>query len=69
MKLTHLSSGTLPDNCPECNSNSTDEGFFSWSSCDLCSSSLGGTRYIAHGLDENEEIVHLEICEDCLLNL
>ena len=49
-----------------------DEGSFSWHSCDICNSSLGGTRFAAHsfipGVDDNE-LEHLEICTDCLLSL
>ena len=44
----------------------SDEGHFSWSSCDCCGSSLGGNRYAAHGFDKNGDIIHLDICEDCL---
>lgn len=49
-----------------------DEGSFSWSQCDSCGSTLGGNRYAAHGFvpDESDlptgEVVHLDICEDCL---
>jgi len=46
-----------------------DEGGFSWHHCDCCGSSLGGNRYAAHGFDKNKEVVHLEICEDCLIFL
>lgn len=42
-----------------------DEAFFSWSSCDNCNSDLGGNRYIGHEIVDGE-IVHVEICEDCI---
>jgi hypothetical protein len=44
-----------------------DEGGFSWSSCDSCGSSLGGDRYVAHGVDANKDIIHMDICVDCLM--
>lgn len=43
-----------------------DEGSFSWEACNTCGSTLGGTRYDSHALDENNELVHLDICTDCL---
>ena len=43
------------------------EPSFSWSPCDGCGSRLGGNRYPAHTLDEDSQIIHLEICEDCLV--
>jgi hypothetical protein len=43
-----------------------DEGFFSWSPCDSCGASFGGNRYNAHGFVNGDEIIHLDICEDCL---
>ena len=47
-----------------------DEGSFSWSQCDACGSSLGGDRYAAHGfLKGTREIIHLDVCVDCLLYL
>ena len=44
-----------------------DEGVFSWSPCESCGSSLGGTRYSAHAFDKGGRLYHLEICCDCLL--
>lgn len=47
-----------------------DEPFFSWSSCDVCGSSLGGNREPGHGLDDNGDIVHLDgVCVDCVCYL
>ena len=43
-----------------------DEGGFSWHDCELCGSPLGGDRYAAHGHDSNGEIMHYDICTDCL---
>jgi len=82
--LTHCTTGLCPG-CVECADRhgkslhgmslaiSTgavyDEGSFSWSPCEGCGSTLGGTRYAAHGVDSNGDIIHLDICEDCLLAL
>lgn len=42
---------------------------FTWSPCECCGSSLGGTRYWAHGfvtLDNGKEVLcHFELCYDC----
>ena len=46
-----------------------DEGHFSWRSCECCGSPLGGTRYVAHGVDSNGDINHFEICFDCAMYL
>ena len=43
----------------------SDDDNFSWLSCESCSSTLGGNRYAAHGKIDNE-IVHFEVCMDCL---
>ena len=40
---------------------------FSSSSCDCCNSHLAGDRYAAHGINDTESIVHLEVCADCVL--
>lgn len=49
---------------------SGDEGSFSWSGCGICGSSLGGTRYIWHWVDEDGEMIHGDdACQDCLLYL
>ena len=45
-----------------------NEGFFSGWSCDCCGSSLGGNRYYAHGFIDNE-LVHLEVCTDCVASI
>lgn len=44
-----------------------DEGGFSWHACDTCGSSLGGNRYAGHGFDRDGAVVHLSMCEDCVL--
>ena len=50
-----------------------DEGGFSRQSCDSCGSTLAGNRYAAHGFSgaqtegSDKSLVHLDICEDCLL--
>ena len=43
-----------------------DEPFFSTNSCDLCNSSLAGDRYVAHYRDDDDNIVHAEVCIDCV---
>jgi hypothetical protein len=47
-----------------------DDLGFSWSSCDLCRSGLGGDRYAATALPknpaENSDYIPLEVCGDCL---
>jgi len=53
----------------EYNEEVGDEGEFSWQPCELCHSTLGGQRYAAHALDSNDELIHLEICVDCVQNL
>jgi hypothetical protein len=79
--------GATEDSCSECNGKGSscecsscedfdaevgDEGSFSWSSCDACGSSLGGTRHAAHGLispkkyAKRTEVIHLDVCTDCL---
>lgn len=51
------------------NQDIIDEGSFSWNPCDDCNASLGGNSYVAHGLDENNELVHFRVCLDCLMEL
>ena len=46
-----------------------DEGGFSHHDCECCGSSLAGDRYAAHGHDSDNEIVHYDICVDCLMYL
>lgn len=41
---------------------------FATSDCDLCGSSLGGTRYVFHYVDETDTIVHAYCCTDCAEN-
>lgn len=73
-KGLNVCSGATPA-CPSCNLDEDeeycDEGHFSWSSCDSCGSTLGGTRFIAHGTCRDEDgkfqLIHLDICVDCLM--
>ena len=46
-----------------------DEGSFSWNPCDDCNTSLGGNSYYAHGIDQDNNLVHFTICYDCLMEL
>jgi hypothetical protein len=81
--IQFLSSGLCPD-CTECandfgisvedfnlayenGSIESEPSFSSWP-CELCHSHLGGDRYAAHGINTGE-LIHLEICTDCVLEL
>ena len=71
MNLDFLSVGHCPS-CPDCVDIDLDmgeEGFFSWQACDYCHSTLGGMRYPAHGRDADGEIVHVDVCVDCVFNI
>ena len=61
--LDCVSTGISPDcqDCPE-----TDEPFFAWRPCDSCDSSLGGDRYCAHGRNKDGQVIHFDICADCM---
>lgn len=61
--FTHESVGPCPG-CPE--EHEDEEGHFSWTSCDVCDSGLAGDRFAAHARDAEGNIIHLEICVDCL---
>jgi hypothetical protein len=43
-----------------------NEPYFSWASCDLCFTTLGGTRYDYIARDNNDDIVELSLCVDCV---
>jgi len=59
------------------NGEIVEEGHFSWQACDICGSHLGGDRYSAHAILKTQvngdcetgdgEIVHLEVCVDCVM--
>uniref|UniRef100_A0A6M3JFM5 Uncharacterized protein n=1 Tax=viral metagenome TaxID=1070528 RepID=A0A6M3JFM5_9ZZZZ len=74
--LAYVSSGPCPDcnECLECDTpddpsmewyDLASEPSFSWSSCNVCGSGLGGDRYPAHGADKNGNIIHFDVCTDC----
>lgn len=68
--LNYLSTGGCPG-CEECGIEESAEEYcvephFSWSSCDICGSHLGGDRHPAHYCDDDGAINHLDICTDCL---
>ena len=46
-----------------------DEGGYSMQDCESCGTDLAGDRYAAHGIGENGDLIHLDICCDCLLYL
>ena len=47
----------------------SDEGGLSWRPCETCGSTLGGNRFAAHGLTDKGDIIHYDICVDCLMYL
>lgn len=59
--------------CSDFDPDIGDEGSFSWSECECCGSSLGGTRHAAHGLISRTKygrktvLIHLDVCTDCLM--
>jgi len=58
--------------CPDCGVDygESPEGGFSWSPCDCCGSTLGGTRYHAVGLNRKlGQVFCYDICVDCLYYL
>jgi hypothetical protein len=46
-----------------------DEGSFDWSPCELCGTTLGGDRWAAHGVTEDDDVIHFDICTDCLSHI
>lgn len=56
----------LPADCSDHDRELAEEPSFSWSACDCCGSTLGGNRHPAHGRDKNGDLMHLEVCQDCL---
>ncbi len=73
--LTGVSTGCCPGcieckeaGCPEHDDCSDPcEPWFSWRSCDVCDSPLGGDREHAHGVDKNNDILHIHgVCTDCV---
>ena len=74
--LDYLSAGACPG-CADCGLevdhtddeyDMANEGHFSRSWCDTCGSRFGGDRYPAHAnLAETGELVHLDVCTDCLM--
>ena len=46
-----------------------DEGGFSMHDCESCGSDLAGDRYAVHGCDANGDLIHLDVCCDCLFYL
>lgn len=42
------------------------EGSFSWQSCEICGSTLGGNRYPWHAVNDDGELLHGECCVDCM---
>jgi len=46
-----------------------EEPGFSWSSCEVCGSTLGGNRYTWHAQTKDGKLVHGECCEDCMMHM
>ena len=78
--LTHVSTGACPG-CTECGLEDepgmdyeayelVGESHFSRFSCECCNNPLDGDRYPAHAINpETVEVIHLNICTDCLMYL
>ncbi len=77
--LTHESIGAIAG-CAECWDGFTDqdddesrelaeEPGFSWASCDSCGSTFGGDRHPAHAVTSDGDIIHLDVCTDCVMYL
>lgn len=49
--------------------SSDDEGGFSWSPCDVCGQSLGGTRYDAIMCNPGKDTdkIEVRVCPDCIV--
>ncbi len=65
-QLSYLSTGT--DWIPKDQGGNVDP-WFSWTPCECCGSTLGGNREYLFTRNENDTIVHFEICEDCVYYL
>lgn len=62
--LRAVSVGTS-DQCDECPEH--DEGRFSWSFCGICGRKQGGTVYVWHAVDSDNEVIHFDdACTDCV---
>lgn len=48
---------------------SSGESHFSWSACDACGGTQGGSRYPAHGFSAEHGRLHLNVCTDCVYYL
>jgi hypothetical protein len=46
-----------------------DEPHFSWSSCEVCGSHLGGDRHPWHARTKDGSLIHGTCCSDCLYYL
>lgn len=44
----------------------TLDPWFSKSACEVCGSRLGGNRSPLHGVDGYQDIIHLDVCDDCV---
>lgn len=47
--------------------NEFDSPSFSREACDTCGSGLGGDRYCAHGFMKDGNLIHLDVCVDCVM--
>ena len=71
--LTAISSGYC-SGCDECSLYCDGDGdgdpiiepWYSQRRCEVCGLTLAGNRYPVHGVTEDNEIVHLDACENCV---
>ena len=78
--MEHVSNGVCAE-CAECDTvgiseedmqerYASQEGHFSWHSCDCCGSTLGGNRNPVHGFistPTGPQLIHLDVCDDCVI--
>ncbi len=71
--LMGFSSNSWIQECSECPHDATyDDGvcydvepYFSWHTCEICGSTLGGNRTDSHAYYV-DTLVHLRVCDDCV---
>ncbi len=57
------------DQAPDSPDGESKESYFSWESCDICGTTLGGDRYDCSAYNEitQDIITGLEVCSDCII--
>jgi len=68
-EYSSISPGSIPDNCIACEDcdPENEEPVFSSRPCETCGSNLAGDRHNAHAIGYHGEIVHFDICTDCVM--